>query len=177
MVTAVRHDHAPERSVPVASRTADPDGSPSYRIGELAARVGMTVRTIRYYEEVGLLDTVRRSEAGTRVYTGESARRLKFVQRLKVLGLSLEEMLELERLWKRHGSNRSVLPRLIELLDAHLAATGERLAALATLRDEIRAYREHVAQRLLAEDTTENTAEDTAADEAEDSAGDMAGRL
>ena len=160
MVTAVRHDHAPQRRAPAAPRPAGPDRVPSYRIGELAARVGMTQRTIRYYEEVGLLDTVRRSEGGTRVYTDESARRLRFVQRLKVLGLSLEEMLELERLWKRHGSNRSVLPRLVELLDAHLAATSERLAALATLRDEIRAYREHVAQRLLAEDTAEDT-EDT----------------
>ncbi len=164
MVTAVRHDHAAQRRAPAAPRTAGPDAAPAYRIGALAARVGMTERTIRYYEEVGLLDTVRRSEGGTRVYSEESARRLRFVQRLKVLGLSLEEMLELERLWKRHGSNRSVLPRLIELLDAHLAATSERLAALATLRDEIRAYREHVAQRLLAEDTAPITAEGMVAD-------------
>ncbi len=152
MVTAVRHDHAAQRRALAAPKAVGGDQATSYRIGELAARVGMTERTIRYYEEVGLLDTIRRSEGGTRVYTDESARRLKFVQRLKVLGLSLEEMLELERLWKRHGSNRSVLPRLVELLDAHLVATAERLAALATLRDEIRAYREHVAQRLLAED-------------------------
>lgn len=171
MVTAVRHDHALQRRTPVVPRAVDSDVAPSYRIGELAARVGMTERTIRYYEEVGLLDTVRRSEGGTRVYTGESARRLRFVQRLKVLGLSLEEMLELERLWKRHGSNRSVLPRLVELLDAHLAATSERLAALATLRDEIRAYREHVAQRLLAEDVAEDGAEGAGADGAGDAEG------
>jgi len=45
-----------------------------------------------------------------------------------------------------------VLPRLIELLDAHLATTTERLAELQSLRDEIRSYREHVAQRLLEEE-------------------------
>jgi hypothetical protein len=42
-----------------------------------------------------------------------------------------------------------VLPRLIELLDAHLATANDRMNELAALRDEIRAYREHVTQRLL----------------------------
>ncbi len=121
------------------------------RIGELAQRVGLTERTIRYYEEVGLLDSVKRLEGGQRVYTDDDVRRLRFVQRLKALGLSLQEMLELERLYGRHRSNAEVLPRLIELLDTHLAAMEERVSELLTLRDEIRSYREHVARRLLAE--------------------------
>ena len=124
-------------------------GERQYRIGELAAKVGMTERTIRYYEERGLLDSVKRLEGGTRVYTDDDARRLRFIRKLKVLGLSLQEMGELEALYRRHRSNRSVLPRLIELLDAHLFTVGERLAELQALRDEIRSYREHVAQRLL----------------------------
>jgi DNA-binding transcriptional MerR regulator len=122
-----------------------------YRIGELAQRLGMTERTIRYYEELGLLDSVKRVEGGRRIYTDDDVRRLKFIQRLKVLGLSLQEMHELERLYRRHGSNRDVLPRLIELLDAHLETTQQRLDELASLRDEIRSYREHVARRLLEE--------------------------
>jgi len=120
-----------------------------YRIGELAARVGLTERTIRYYEERGLLDSVKRLDGGTRVYTDDDAQRLRFIQKLKVLGLTLQEMTELEELYRRQRSNRTVLPRLIELLDAHLAATTERMNELAALRDEIRSYREHVAQRLL----------------------------
>ncbi len=123
-----------------------------YRIGELAARLGMTGRTIRYYEELGLLESVKRVEGGTRVYTDDDLRRLRFVQKLKVLGLSLQEMLELERLYRRQRSNRTVLPRLIELLDQHLRSTTDRINELAALRDEIRSYREHVAQRLLQED-------------------------
>ena len=79
-------------------------------------------------------------------------RRLKFITKLKVLGLSLAEMQELETLYRRHRTNAKVLPRLIELLDAHLATTGERINELAGLRDEIRSYREHVSQRLLEED-------------------------
>ena len=121
----------------------------AYRIGELAAKVGLTERTIRYYEERGLLDSVKRLEGGQRVYTDDDLRRLKFIIKLKVLGLSLAEMQELETLYRRHRTNAKVLPRLIELLDAHLATTGERLNELAGLRDEIRSYREHVAQRLL----------------------------
>jgi DNA-binding transcriptional MerR regulator len=119
-----------------------------YRIGELANRVGLTERTIRYYEERGLLESVKRLDGGQRVYTDDDVRRLKFIQKLKVLGLSLAEMQELETLYGRHHTNAKVLPRLIELLDSHLATVGERLGELAALRDEIRAYRQHVTKRL-----------------------------
>jgi len=120
-----------------------------YRIGELSSKVGLTERTIRYYEELGLLESVKRLEGGVRVYTDDDVRRLRFIQKLKMLGLTLQEMLELERLYRRHRSNRSVLPRLVELLDAHLDTLSERLGELSALRDEIRSYREHVTQRLL----------------------------
>lgn len=119
-----------------------------YRIGELAAKVGLTERTIRYYEERGLLESVKRLDGGQRVYTDDDVRRLKFIQKLKVLGLSLAEMQELETLYGRHHTNAKVLPRVIELLDAHLATVGQRLSELTALRDEIRSYRQHVAKRL-----------------------------
>jgi DNA-binding transcriptional MerR regulator len=120
----------------------------TYRIGELAAKVGVTERTIRYYEERGLLESVKRLDGGQRVYTDDDVRRLKFIQKLKVLGLSLAEMQELETLYGRHHTNAKVLPRLIELLDSHLATVSERLGELAALRDEIRSYRQHVTKRL-----------------------------
>ena len=120
-----------------------------YRIGEVAQRVGLTERTIRYYEELGLLESVKRLEGGTRVYTDDDVRRLKFIRKLKTLGLSLDEMRELEGLYGRHRSNRTVLPRLMELLDAHLASIGEKIGELEGLRDEIRSYREHVSRRML----------------------------
>ena len=120
-----------------------------YRIGELAAKVGLTERTIRYYEELGLLESVKRLDGGVRVYTDADVRRLKYIGKLKMLGLTLQEMLELERMYRHHRSNRNVLPRLIELLDAHLATLNDRMMELGGLRDEIRAYREHVTQRLL----------------------------
>ena len=120
-----------------------------YRIGELATRVGLTERTIRYYEELGLLESVKRLDGGVRVYTDDDVRRLKYIRKLKTLGLSLQEMLELENLYRRHRSNRTVLPRLMDLLDEHLGAITDRIGELEGLRDEIRSYREHVARRLL----------------------------
>ena len=128
--------------------TAAPTTSSSCRIGEVAAKVGLTERTIRYYEERGLLESVKRLDGGQRVYTDDDVRRLKFIQKLKVLGLSLAEMQELETLYGRHHTNDKVLPRLIELLDAHLTTVSERLRELAALRDEIRSYRQHVTKRM-----------------------------
>ena len=125
-----------------------------YRIGELAARVGLTERTIRYYEELGLLESVKRLDGGVRVYTDDDVRRLRYIRKLKTLGLSLQEMLELESMYQRHRSNRTVLPRLMELLDAHLDTINEKVGELQGLQDEIRSYREHVARRLLEEQDT-----------------------
>ncbi len=68
----------------------------TYAIGEISRLVELSQRTIRYYEEIGLLHSVRRIENGKRVYTDNDVRRLKFINRLKVLGLSLAEMVELE---------------------------------------------------------------------------------
>jgi len=122
-----------------------------YRIGELASRVGLTDRTIRYYEELGLLESVKRLDGGVRVYTDDDVRRLKYIRKLKTLGLSLQEMLELENMYRRQRSNRTVLPRLMELLDAHLETLDGRLSELRGLREEIRSYKDHVAERLREE--------------------------
>ena len=60
-------------------------------------------------------------------------------------------MLELENLYRRHRSNRNVLPRLMELLDAHLENLDAKVNELKTLKDEIRSYKDHVAERLKEE--------------------------
>src|SRR5438046_10096807 len=125
----------------MARATIHDPGTASYRIGELAAQVGMTERTIRYYEELGLLDSVKRLEGGTRVYTDDDIRRLKFIRKLKVLGLSLQEMTELESIYQPKRSNRTVLPRIIELLDSHLSTVDGRIAEPPGPRGEIRPHR------------------------------------
>jgi len=62
------------------------------KIGVLAARSGLPVKTLRYYEELGLLPAIGRSQGGYRLFAEDSLRRLEFIRRLKTLGLSLEEI-------------------------------------------------------------------------------------
>ena len=62
------------------------------KIGVLASRSGLTVKTLRYYEDLGLLPAIGHSEGGYRLFAEESLRRLEFIRRLKTLGLSLEEI-------------------------------------------------------------------------------------
>jgi DNA-binding transcriptional MerR regulator len=76
--------------------TAQPDEN-EYRIGEVAERVGVTTRTIRYYEELGLLGCdPSRPKGAHRLYSDADVSRLKELIRLRdLLGLSLEELIEL----------------------------------------------------------------------------------
>ncbi|NWF94369.1 MAG: MerR family transcriptional regulator [Syntrophaceae bacterium] len=124
------------------------DGSTYFQIGELANRVGMSTRTIRYYEEIGLLNSVKRIEGGKRVYTEKDIQRLKFIKRLKYLGLTLSEMHELEDIYQIHRTNRKVLPRLLELLDSHVGKIDESIHNLNKLKEEILNYQQKIRQKL-----------------------------
>jgi DNA-binding transcriptional MerR regulator len=111
-----------------------------YSIGELARMVDLSQRTIRYYEEIGLLHSVRRMEKGKRVYTDDDVRRLKFINRLKVLGLSLAEMVELEKVYRIQRNNREIIPKLLAILDERANQIDDRIHQLAALKQEIREY-------------------------------------
>ncbi len=118
-------------------------------IGELAKKLEMSQRTIRYYEEIGLLNSVKRIEGGKRVYTDDDYKRLKLIKRLKIMGLTLSEMEELEAIWSIQRSNEKVLRRLLELLNSHLKRLDERIADLNILRNEITEYRERIEKKLI----------------------------
>jgi DNA-binding transcriptional MerR regulator len=74
-----------------------PDETTTMQIGELADRTEMSLRTIRHYDEVGLLTPSGRSEGGFRLYTHDDYLRLMVIRRMKPLGFSLDEMAELLR--------------------------------------------------------------------------------
>lgn len=67
-------------------------GAGGMRIGVLAVRSGLPVKTLRYYEELGLLPAIGRTDGGYRLFGESSLQRLEFIRRLKTLGLSLDEI-------------------------------------------------------------------------------------
>jgi DNA-binding transcriptional MerR regulator len=127
----------------------------TYAIGEISRLVDLSQRTIRYYEEIGLLLSVRRIENGKRVYTDHDVRRLKFINRLKVLGLSLAEMVELEKIYRKQRNNREILPKLLDILDERAAQIDERVAQLVALKKEIREYQQRLRNKVLQAATQE----------------------
>lgn len=101
-------------------------------IGELAERTGLSHRTIRHYDDVGLLPASR-TEGGFRVYTATELERLMVIRTLKPMGYSLEEM-----------------TRVLETIDAAVALPddAEAQAGLEDLREELAAKREKIARNL-----------------------------
>lgn len=115
----------------VATMTASPkDGSAKalLQIGDVAERVGLSLRTVRYYEEVGLVSPSARSEGGFRLYSDADVSRLTLVKRMKALGLTLEEMGELVTVMEAG-------PRADELAEPELRRVVERLREYATRSD------------------------------------------
>jgi DNA-binding transcriptional MerR regulator len=80
-------------------------GAGELRIGEAAARVGVSSRTLRYYEELGLLTPSGRTPGGARRYTNEDIARLEHIRVLQeLMGFNLEEILEVVRIEDRLAS-------------------------------------------------------------------------
>jgi DNA-binding transcriptional MerR regulator len=65
-----------------------------WRVGELAKRTGVSIRTLHWYEEIGLLSPSQRTEAGHRLYAAEDLGRLQQIRSLRQLGFSLDEIRE-----------------------------------------------------------------------------------
>ncbi len=70
-------------------------GQTTLRIGEIAERVGLSLRSVRFYEEEGLITPEGRTEGGFRLYTDEHVERLRLIMHMKPLGFSVQEMREL----------------------------------------------------------------------------------
>jgi len=133
----------------VSWHTASKADSAVLSVAEVRAKTGLSARTLRYYEELGLLPGVRRRAGGRRVFGPDEVERLRFIQRLKALGLSLAEIKGLNAVYGIEGSTRAMLDRLDVLLGHHLAEIDGRLEELMGLRDEITKYRDHIESRRL----------------------------
>jgi len=138
--------------MPQAQPQRDADATPApeadgVEIGAVCRATGLSPRTIRYYEEIELLPGVRRRSGGRRVYGPDELERLRFIQRLKTLGLSLAEIRELNTIYAIAGSTAAMLARLGDQLDLHLGDLDARIEELQQLRGEMGRYREHVRRR------------------------------
>ena len=107
------------------------------RIGEFAEQAGVTPRTIRYYEDLGLLGPNEREGQGFRYYTSAELTRLKKIDWLKQLGLRLEEIGEVLPLYCDDPTGLRGKQRLLEILQSHLAETDEKIESLQSFRSEL----------------------------------------
>ena len=86
------------------------------QIGDLAIRAGVTARTIRYYEELGILEPEERTDGGFRLYSEAQLRRLLIIKSLKGLGFDLERIRDLFLLKTRSATGGELAASLIEHL-------------------------------------------------------------
>lgn len=129
--------------------TTDGDESELRKIGEIALATGLTIRTLHYYEEIGLLSSVRRTDSGHRVYGSADLERLYLISLLRQLGLSLDgvraalsagdvdvrlrmtrHLAEVEARLAIESRLRTRLLRLVGTLESNEDTTGDLLSVL-----------------------------------------------
>lgn len=116
-------------------------------IGEVARMLDVTTRTLRYWEEMGVIEASHRSEGGNRLYTQYMVRRMRFILKLKELGLTIKEMQDLGSAYGDAKRTENMIPRLVEILDSHINKVDEKMAKLASLRKEIVDYRYRMVEK------------------------------
>ena len=104
------------------------------RIGELAAAAGTTTKTLRFYEETGLLPPAARTTAGYRDYTSGTLARLDFIRRGRAAGLTLAQIGEVLDV---RDDGQTPCRHVEEVLGERLAALDTQIADLQLLRDTV----------------------------------------
>lgn len=134
---------------------------PRFQIGEVADRTGVTQRTLRFYEEKGLLKPPERMDGGFRLYSEEDVQRIDYIRRLQeLLGFTLaeiKEMVDAEELRQQIIStfrpDRELPARLaridtiIEALTRQLDVVEHKVEHLSTMREDLRGKMERMQQR------------------------------
>ncbi|TLM72931.1 MerR family transcriptional regulator [Pseudarthrobacter sp. NamB4] len=114
----------------MAART----GTSTMHIGELAERTGLSLRTIRHYDDVGLLPATARTDGGFRVYSEDDFERLMVIKQMKPLGFSLEEMAEILEIFaapKDGGPGEETQAKLAGFLEKAVAERAKMARNLA----------------------------------------------
>jgi MerR family transcriptional regulator, copper efflux regulator len=104
------------------------------RIGELADRSGVPVKTIRYYEEIGVLAPAARRASGYRDYDDPAIDRLAFIRAAQAVGLTLGEIRQIVALRDR---GETPCTHVVELLEQRAEEIGRRVAELQRLQGDL----------------------------------------
>ncbi len=107
------------------------------QIGEFARTAGLSVRTVRYYEELGLLWPEAHSTGGFRLYGLENLKRIQVISFLKDLGLSLAEIRKIFLAKKPEGASRETVQFLVGAFTEKLKLVEEKLANLDRMKAEL----------------------------------------
>ena len=118
------------------------------RIGELADRAKVSQRTIHYYEELGLIKPLTRTDAGHRYYDVTTVERLEKIKTLKELGLSLEEISEVIDLYFEEGMRAEGKKRVIAILEKQLEDTDIKIKRLTAFKIELEKGIERIKNHL-----------------------------
>jgi DNA-binding transcriptional MerR regulator len=120
------------------------------QIGEVAERTKLSLRTIRHYEEVGLVPPSARSKGGFRLYTESDVQRLLLIRKMKPLGFTLEEMTDLLGLLDRLAAGGPDEDRtiLLDRLIMYREAAGQRIDALREQLAVAVNFANHLQQQL-----------------------------
>ena len=111
-------------------------------IGQLSELAGVPRKTIRYYEEVGVLPPPDRSDARFRLYSDIDVRRVELVRRARALDMGLADMRELVE-WASAGSCNDFQERFQEVLRRKLGEVDQRIADLEHLKQDLRSLEAH----------------------------------
>ena len=113
------------------------ESQPMHQIGEVADAVGLSLRTIRYYGEVGLVEPSGRSAGGFRLYTADDMARLRLLKDMKPLDFTLEDMRELLGVRDELELGVADDDRRTELLERLAMFTAAAQERCARLRDQL----------------------------------------
>ncbi|MDP9889935.1 MerR family transcriptional regulator (plasmid) [Arthrobacter sp. FW306-05-C] len=108
--------------------TAKTSSTNTMHIGELAERTGLSLRTIRHYDDVGLLPATARTHGGFRVFSEDDFERLMVIKQMKPLGFSLEEMAEILALLASDNAENGALTGFLERAMQQRAKMARNLA-------------------------------------------------
>ncbi|MBN6538804.1 MULTISPECIES: Cd(II)/Pb(II)-responsive transcriptional regulator [Acinetobacter] len=118
----------------------------NFKIGELAAKAGCQIETIRYYERRGLLDAPTRSAGNYRLYGAAHAERLTFIRRCRSLDMSLDEV---QKLLTFQNDPEQPCCGVNDLLDQHIGEIQRKMVELQALKDGLVRLRSRCQSNVL----------------------------